>query len=191
MTTLTTMQRRERDDLEKLSRDRERLAKAAVDARAVELKADFEQKIAAQYSFDQDAIWKEAHALADKAVSEASNAIAAQCARLGIPATFAPGLNLYWHNRGENASKDRRTELRRVAYTRIESMAKDAKVKIGLACCEYRVKLLSGSLQSDEAKALLELMPTVPDLMPQLSLPKIQNAVDKAAEEHRRLLYGA
>jgi len=50
------MIRRERKDLDRLSRDRERLAKAA--ARAAELKADFEQQIATVYSFDNDSVWK-------------------------------------------------------------------------------------------------------------------------------------
>jgi hypothetical protein len=182
----TTMQRREREDLEKMSRDRERLAKAAADARAAELKANFEEQMAAQYSWDQDPVWKEAHALAAKATNEAEAAIKAQCAKLGIPPEFAPGLSLGWHGRGENAIKERRSEMRKVAYTRIESMVKDAKTKIGLACCEYRVKLMSGSLQSEEAKAFLESMPTVADLMPKLSLPKIQHVVDKAAEAYRQ-----
>ena len=185
---MVTMQRREREDLEKLSRDRERLAKAAADARASDLKANFEQQLAAEYSYDQDPIWKQATEEANKAVTEAQATVKAQCVKLGIPPTFAPSLSLSWHHRGENGIKARREELRRVAYTRIESMVKDAKVKIGLACCEVRVKLLSGSLQSKEARAFLESMPTVQDLMPHLSLPKIQNALDKA-EEERRLMW--
>jgi hypothetical protein len=171
-----TMQRREREDLEKMCRDRERLAKAACDARASDLKANFEQQMAATYSFDSDEVWKKAAEMADKTVKEANIAIAAQCEQLGIPKEFAPQLNLAWYSRGENASKERRVELRKVAYTRIDAQVKDAKATIALTSCDYRVKLISGSLESDEARAFLEQMPTVVDLMPKFTLAQIEDA---------------
>lgn len=69
------MLRREREDLERLSRDRERLAKAGVDARAAELKADFEQQLAAEYSWDQNEVWKVAYLRAEEVVRQANSDI--------------------------------------------------------------------------------------------------------------------
>lgn len=54
------MLRWEREELERLTRDRERIARGATDARAAEMKSDFEKQIAADYSFDQSAIWTQA-----------------------------------------------------------------------------------------------------------------------------------
>jgi hypothetical protein len=182
------MLRREREDLERLSRDRERLAKAAADQRAAELRADFQRQLAATYSFDQDSVWKEAMRVADEAVSHAQRVIADRCEELGIPASFAPGLNLYWHGRGENAIKDRRAELTKVAYTRIEALAKDAKLKIGLAASEIRVQLLSGSLETDEAKLFLRAMPTPEEMMPKIELRELEDAAAAAAKRREQWL---
>jgi hypothetical protein len=174
------MLRREREDLERLSRDRERLAKAAADARAAELKADFEQQLATIYSFDQDEVWKEAHEVADQVARQGNSDIAKRCEQLGIPPKFAPSLNLGWRGRGENAITERRAELRKVAYTRIDALAKDAKTRISLAASEIRVQLVSGSLESDEAKKFLESMPTAADMMPKFSLKEIEDDAAKA-----------
>ena len=171
------MTRREREDLERLSRDRERVAKSQAAARASELKAEFEQQIAAQYSFDQDPVWKEADREAKEAVQQARFTIAARCQQLGIPPQFAPDLSLSWYSRGENASKERRAELRKVAYTRLDALEKDAKTKIGLASSTFRMELLAGSLESDEAKATLQAMPTVENLMPTFSIKQIEKEV--------------
>jgi len=97
--------RRERDDLERLSRDRERIAKAAVDVRAAELKADLERQLSTTYSFDQDAVWEEAHRASAEVVEQANRAIADQCNKLGIPPQFAPAMDLHWYGRGRTPAK--------------------------------------------------------------------------------------
>src|SRR5579864_7526395 len=117
---------RERAALAQSCWRREALAKNAVLVHAATLKANFEKQIAAKYSFDQDAVWKQAYALAEAATEKANKAIAAECRGLGIPAEFAPSIHTYWFERGENAVDKRRSELRKVAYTRIDAIAKDA-----------------------------------------------------------------
>jgi hypothetical protein len=184
-----TMQRREREDLERLSRDRERLAKGVVDQRAKELKAEFQNQLSACYSFDQDEVWKEVMRVANEAVSHAQRVVADRCKELGIPPEFAPGPgSIYWVERGENAMKDRRAELTKRAYTRIEAEAQKAKVKIGLAASEIRVQLLSGSLESEEAKRFLAAMPTAEEMMPKFTLREIEDAAAKAKDRWGRLL---
>jgi DNA-binding NarL/FixJ family response regulator len=129
------MTRYEREAIERHTRDRERAAKVLTEERIAEMKADFERKLAAQYSFDQDPVWKEAHRLADEVVKQSNQLVAERCQQLGIPPQFAPDFSLSWYSRGENACSGRRAELRRVAYAEIEALAKNAKAKITLAAC--------------------------------------------------------
>lgn len=168
------MPRPEREALERQTRDRERAAKVLSEERMAEMKADVERKLAARYSYDQDPVWKQAHRQAEDVVREAERLITERCQQLGIPAQFAPGLSIYWHSRGENACRERRAELRRVAYAEIEALAKNAKAKITLAVCNVRDRLLVSSLGSDEAKEFLKSMPTVESLMPMFSIEEIE-----------------
>src|SRR5690349_13908217 len=101
----------ERESLVKLCRQREKLAKLAADARAAEMRADFEKQLATIYSYDDHAVWRCAHDAAADAVSEAQRLIEGSLKQLGIPKEFAPQLELRWYGRGENAAKERRAEL--------------------------------------------------------------------------------
>jgi hypothetical protein len=177
------MTARDRDTLVKLCRQRERLAKTATAHRAAELRADFEAKLAAEYSYDSDEIWARARALADEAVEEAGKIVATRCQELGIPAAFAPGLFLLWHRRGENAVKERRTELRKVANTRIDALEREARFVIEKASLQVQTALLADGLETDAARQFLDSMPGAEALMPPLSMQQIEAAapVAKAA----------
>ena len=82
------MTRAEQSDLLRLIRGREKVAKTAAAQRAAEMRADFAAKLAATFSFDQDALWKSAHDEARKAVLVCLAAEAS--ARLGheVPLAF-------------------------------------------------------------------------------------------------------
>jgi len=140
----------ERESLVKLCRQRERLAKLAADARAAEMRADFEKQLAAIYSYDDHAVWRRAHDAAADAVRQAQKLIEASLKDLGIPRQFAPQLELRWYGRGENAAKARRAELIRVATSRIDAITKQAKHQIEAASVEVQTGLLAGSLESDD-----------------------------------------
>ena len=58
------MNKGERAYLCTLVRKQEKLAKTAAAQRAAELRADFEAQLSAIYSYDQDQVWKQAHAAA-------------------------------------------------------------------------------------------------------------------------------
>jgi hypothetical protein len=112
----------ERQSLLGLVRQRERVAKADAGEYAATLMVDFESKLAAVcYPSDHPA-WKAAH--------EAQATIAAACRELGIPKAFAPRVSEGWYSRGENASSERRAELRRVAKAEIEARVKKAHAAI-------------------------------------------------------------
>ena len=61
--------------------------------------ADFEQKLATVYTWDQDETWNKAHNEAEKVVRESQEIIAKRCEELGIPKTFAPSIGMSWHFR--------------------------------------------------------------------------------------------
>jgi len=158
---MSVMTKGEREDLQRLIRQREKVLKSAAKQRSTELLAEFENQLAAQYSFDQDSIWKEATRLARAEVAKANERIAAQCAKLGIPKDFAPGLHLGWHERGGNSTKQRRDELRKVAVSRIAAIEQAAVVKIELASVEAQSAIAASGLTSEAARSFLERLPSI------------------------------
>lgn len=165
---------REREALAKVVRLNERVAKAAAKQRAAELKADAEEQLARRYHFDENAVWKAAAELATKAAEEATALIKAECAKLGIPPEFAPGVSSGWYSRGENDVKKRRDELRQAANARIEDTYRSALAAIGAKSAQVQTQLLIGSLTSDEARAFVESIPSPEALMPSVALLEIE-----------------
>lgn len=163
------MTKSERDELAKILKARARLANRVVEQRAAELLANAERQLAAEYKITDNA-WRELTTTAQQAVREADAEIARRCRVLGIPEEFRPGLALSWYRRGENADKDRRAELRRVALTRIDAMAKSARVTIETTALDGLTQLAAGALESAEARKFLASMPTVEVLMPALDV---------------------
>ena len=170
----------ERSDLLRVVRQRERVAKSGAARRAAELVADFEQQLATEYSWDDDKVWREAHQAAREAAADAQHVIAARCAELGIPEKFAPELiGPSWYQRGENAVAARRTELRRVATTRIAALEKGAKAEIEHRSLEVQERIIVGGLASAEARAFLDSIPAVDSLMPPLRLVELEASKEK------------
>src|SRR5215469_15436904 len=109
------MTRTERQDLLQICRQRERVAKGDAVARAARLKAEFEEQLAREYSWDESEVWKAASAAAKDIIRQCNAQSAAECDRRGIPRWAQPGISEpYWHGRGQNASRERRMELTRV-----------------------------------------------------------------------------
>ena len=175
---------RERSDLSALVRKRERVAKTDARQRAAELLADIEAKLAARFEAE-DQRWAAVTVEAQKAVDAANQEIARICREMGVPEDFRPGLHLGWYSRGENASRERRTELRRVASTRIAAMELAAKAEIERGSLDAQTALLAGGLTTDAARAVLAALPTVEALMPGLSVDELEAAVPIAAGRQR------
>jgi hypothetical protein len=174
---MSAISRSERGDLLQIARLRIKVAKAAAAQRSAELLAEFERHLAAEYSFDQDDTWREAMRRAKEAVAEASKVVAARCAELGIPARFAPDLCCNWYLRGENGSKSRRAELRKVATTRIAASERAAIAEIERQGAEIQTQLISVGM-SEEAQRLLEALPSVEALMPSLPVSEVEAALE-------------
>jgi hypothetical protein len=184
------MTRTERQELLQICRQRERVAKSDAAAVAAKRKADFAAQLAADYSFDQDEVWRQAHAAAEEATEKAQEEVARRCRELGIPRSFAPTLYLGWSGRGENASASRRAELTRVAHTKIDQLEKEARHEIARASVDIQTQLMAAGLESTDAKAFLDAMPTADQLMPAFTLEQAKKqlqAQQTVREELSRL----
>ena len=82
--------------------------------------------MASIYSYDQDEVWKAAAGAARRGGGRRTDGNRRTLRRLGIPAHYAPAISCSWHGRGENAIKERRTELRAATKTRIAAIEKAA-----------------------------------------------------------------
>jgi hypothetical protein len=163
------MTKAERDELAGIVRLRAKVARANVEARKAELLADFEDQIATKYRAD-DERWTDATAVAARAVEEANARIAAVFAEHGIPEHYRPAVRLSWYTRGENETTARRTELRRVASTRLEAQARAAKVEIDRVEASLRADLAARALSTPEATTWLERIPAPEQLLPRLDV---------------------
>jgi hypothetical protein len=174
----TALTRAERENLLRLAKMRERVAKTGLTQRSAQLLAEFEQQMASEYSYDQDATWKAAVTVAGREVKKAEAQIAERCRELGIPDRFAPGLHLSWYDRGENAVGKRRTELRFVARSRIAEIEKTARSTIVQASLEVQTEILRTALGSAAAVTFLDRMPSVEQLMPPLTIAAIEQMLE-------------
>lgn len=82
------MTKAERDDLVRLVKQRERVAKTAAEQRSAAMLAQFEQQISALHSFNDNDVWKAATEAAIDAAKEANEKIANEADKLGIPKEF-------------------------------------------------------------------------------------------------------
>jgi hypothetical protein len=177
------MLKSERDALMKICRQRERVAKCEVSAVAARRKADVERQLTAIYSFDKRETWARAYATSREAWRKANEEIARESEALGIPREFAPSLSTnHWFDHGENMVRDRRFELTRVAYSRIEQMEKEAKLQIERSSVEFQTCLLADCLESADAKSFFERMPTPEQLMPAITVEEVQTLLNSSRE---------
>jgi hypothetical protein len=155
---LPVITKAEQADLLKLIRARERLHKAHVGERKAALIADLEDKLSAIYHYDNDDTWKAAMKEAKHVVSECQEKIAARCAEMGIPAEFAPGIDLGWHGRNQNACTSRRAELRKRGLAKIDELERKALVEITRLSVEAQTEVISHGIRSEAAVAFQQTL---------------------------------
>jgi len=181
---MSAMTKGEREDLQRLIRQREKVLKDAARQRSAELLADFENQMGSEYSFDQDEVWAKATEIANREVAKMQKTIAARCHELGIPDRFAPNLHLHWSARGyDNVIEKRKKELRRMAQSRIEAIESAAMVEIGMQSVQAQTEIAMHGLTSDGAKAFIERLPKIEDLMPRLAFDEIAGEADPPVVE--------
>lgn len=187
MSSNRIMTKGERDDLVRLVKQRERVAKTAAEQRSAAMLAEFEQRISAVHSFNKNEIWQAAVASVNDSVREAMARIEAESEKLGIPEEFRPKLSFHWQRRGENEYEKRREELRRVAKAEIEAIERAARVQIETQSVAAQTEIISTGLSSDAAIAFLNKLPAIEHMMPALDLETIQRKLaDKARQAGHR-----
>jgi hypothetical protein len=178
------MTKAEREDLQRLVRQREKVLKSAAKQRSAELIADFENQMGSEYAFDDDAVWTKATQAAEREVAKAKAQIAARCRELGIPERFAPSLNVHWLHRGyDNAVDKRKAELRRMAQTHVEAIERKAVTEIELSCYQAQERIAVAGLTSEAAQQFIEKLPGIETLMPRLSFQEIAGEADPPIAE--------
>jgi hypothetical protein len=95
--------------------------------------------------------------------------------------------DLEWRRRGENASRERRAELRNVAKTEIAAMSRAAITKIEKQSLELRTQVVALGLLSPAAKAFLESLASVEQTMRALDFGQIEQKLTEQKVEQRRL----
>jgi hypothetical protein len=183
-----TMTKGERDQLLQLVKKREKVMKVKAQERSASLLAEFDAQSAKIYHWDEDAVWAKVKTEADAAIRNAQEQIATRCRELGIPLEFAPGLSMFWHGRGHNEVSSRRTELRRAAKSKIESIEKEAMSKIEAMSLDAQTSIVANGLQSDAAKTFLETMPKIEALMPPVQVSEMQALIEKRHQDRKREL---
>ena len=177
------MTKGERDDLIRLIKQRERVAKTAAAQRSAAMLAEFEQQITAVHKFDKNEVWKAAVDATVEAARKANEEVAAEAERLGIPEEFRPKLSFHWERRGENEYRERREELRRLAKAEIDALEKVARVQIESESVQAQTEVIANGLNSAAAIEFLNKLPAVEAMMPALDVSDIQR---KLAERARK-----
>jgi len=180
---VTAMTKHEREDLQRLVRQREKVLKSAAKQRSAELIADFENQMGQEFSFDQDEVWERATKIAQAALAKANEQIAARCHEIGIPKRFAPGLDLSWYGRHESATKQRRDELRKMAETRIEAIERKAVTEIELSCLAAQEQIALSGLTTEAARQFVEALPKIEALMPRLTFAEVTGEAEPPVAE--------
>jgi hypothetical protein len=181
--TRQPMSKSEREDLQRLVRQREKMLKSAAKQRSAELIADFENQMGQEFSFDQDEVWERATKIAQAALAKANEQIAARCHEIGIPKRFAPGLNLRWYGRRENATKQRRDELRQMAETWVEAIERKAITEIELSCLAAQEQIALSGLTTEAARQFVEALPKIEALMPRLTFAEVAGEAEPPVAE--------
>jgi hypothetical protein len=163
----------EREELSKVIRLRAKVAKNAIHQRQAELLADAEEKLSAKYKMN-DPAWAEITRAAELAVAQADEQVAQICRERGIPEDFRPQLGILWYGRGENAYKERRDELRRLARAQVERLGVTCKAAIEAKEAELLTAVIAGGLESDEARAFLGSIPSPDHLMPPVIIEELE-----------------
>lgn len=168
------MTKAERDDLVRLIKQRERVAKTAAEQRSAAMLAEFEQSVTKLHSWATDDVWNAAVGAAVAAAKKANEEIDARAAELGIPSEFRPSLTYSWNRRGESELGTRRTELRRLAQAEITALEKVARVQIEQASVQAQTEVIANGLSSEAAIEFLSRLPAIETMMPVLDVMHIQ-----------------
>jgi hypothetical protein len=169
------MTSRERSDLAKLIRQRERVAKSDAKKRSARLKADAEMEMNTIFE-TEDAIWNDLVKLAKEGIGKINRQLAERAREVGLPKKMGhPSLELGWSmTDSAYRNRDRRSEIRLMIDTRIADVEASARAEIERRSLDAQTEILADGLTSEAARAVLGSLPTVDTLMPALDLSALE-----------------
>jgi hypothetical protein len=165
--------RAERADLLRVARMRAKVSRSSIDARKGELLVEFERQVSAIYD-PADEAWADLVAKSRAATAACDAELAERCRALGIDERFRPKIAAEFFGRRQNASAERRAELRGLAIVEVDAGAKRAKHAIDAAEADVCGHILADGLGSIAASEYLAAIPTPDALMPPLDLTVIE-----------------
>lgn len=187
------LSRQEAHDLGQIIKDRAKVLEANVEEQVAAQMSDFERQISTEYKFDQDAVWEQAARDSARVVTEANEKIIERCKALGIPAAFAPSIELSWARRGQNLMAERRTELRRAAVAAVEAMKRAAVTRIRKQSLDLRTQVVSAGMLSADGRLFLESLAPIEETMKSISFKEIAQKLESDKKKRRladAMLYG-
>jgi hypothetical protein len=170
------MTSRERSEIAALVRRREKVAKSATAEVKAKRLAELEVQLASSFSAE-DERFADVARFASQVVAHANQEVQRRCEEMGIPERFRPALDIKWYGRGENATAERRSELRRVGQTQADADQKQALTHIEAASVEAQTALLRAGLTTDAARKFLDSQSTAEQLMPALEVSSLLQAL--------------
>ena len=168
------MSKTDRANLERLARKNAALAKTMIGERVKVLRSEVEDQLCAEYKFN-DELWADINRKAAAEVAKADAEIAEICRRLGVPENLRPSIRIGWSGRGENGLASRRAELRKLAHARIDAAAESAKVAVETSLLQVETTLIRGGLETAEAAAFIDSMPTADQLLPSVDVAELDS----------------
>jgi hypothetical protein len=136
-----------------------------------------------QYRLD-DELWADIARHAAAEVAKADAQIVVLCRQIGVPEHLRPSISIGWSGRGENMLASRRAELRKLAYARIDAAA-PRRWQSSTTCSrstiqhnlqQVETELIRDGLETAEAVAFVNSMPTVDQLLPPVAVGELESA---------------
>jgi hypothetical protein len=167
--------------LRKLIETKARLTKEEINASIAARMARFEKDLATVYDA-QDARWMRLYAGMHASCKRMNRELVRRCNAVGIPPQFRPQFSVWWHYRGQNYSKQRRLELRNAARATLQVLYKAAIATVDHTIADLLNKITFQCFSTSEAKVALHGMPTVDQLVPQLTLDEIEKKLRMSSD---------
>jgi hypothetical protein len=157
-------------------------AKAAINAYAPKLKAEFELQLITKYPSSGDPVWADAMSAATKEYEIQRARVEARCQELGIPERFRPHLtrpcwNSHWSQSAFDF-KDLRAEMRRLAAIQIDDMIKSRLVQLEVDSAQIQFELAANGLLTPTAKQFFARLPTIESLIPKLTVSEVEGLLE-------------
>lgn len=167
----------ERTELRSIVRQQFKVLRSELEQRESEMAADIEVEIATRYQADDEA-WTVVQHKIHEATLEANRQINDALHEAGFQKRSASERQWVETPIVRQPQGDR-TELRRLASSRIHAQIRGAKLRLEREEADLLRTLAIGAIESEEARAFLEAIPSVGELVPAARLAALEASFDE------------